>query len=131
MKPRHLFCIAAGACDTTTGLLLLLAPLAALRLMRIPAAPLEPVFVRFIGAFVFGVGFSYLRPFFDRDPARREARLAAMLDVTAFVRTAVGTFVAAAIVARALHPAWASVAATDLVLAAAQFTMLRRGVFHT
>lgn len=129
MKPRHGFCLAAGLCDMLTGLLLAAAPAATLRLMMIPQVPDDPVFVRFIGAFVFGVGASYLRPFLDRDRTRREMRFAAMLDVTAGLRLAVGGFVAVALLRGWLHPMWISVALTDLGLAATQVILLRRGAF--
>jgi hypothetical protein len=129
MKPRHVFCLAAGACDTLTGLLLMAAPVLTLRLMRIPGEPADPNLVRFIGAFVFGIGASYLRPFREPDAARREAQFAAMLDLTAWLRFAVGSFVAIAILRGWLVAAWATVAATDLGLAAAQSRMLRKGVF--
>ena len=129
MKPRHLFCIAAGLCDTLTGLMLVAAPLFTLRLMMIPGAVAEPVLIRFIGAFVFGIGFAYLRPFFDADPARRELRFAGMLDVTAGARLAVGTFVTVAVLTHGLHPMWTTVAVTDLGLAAVQIVLLKRGVF--
>ena len=129
MKPRHWFCLAAGGCDTLTGLLLVVAPLFTLRLMMIPGHEADPVLVRFIGAFVFGIGSSYLRPFLTRDPAAREARFAGMLDFTAGARVAVGSFVTVAVLAGALHPMWATVAVTDLGLAAVQIVMLRRGVF--
>ena len=129
MKPRHLFCVAAGACDTLTGLLLISAPAFTLRLMQIPDAPADAAYIRFIGAFVFAVGASYLRPFGDPDPARREARFAAMLDLTAWLRFAVGGFVSIAMLRGWLHPRWATVAMTDLALATAQVWMVRKGVF--
>lgn len=129
MKPRHLFCIAAGLCDTLTGLLLMVAPLFTLRLMMIPGEVAQPVLIRFIGAFVFGIGSAYLRPFLDADPASREQRCAGMLDVTAGARLAVGAFVTVAVLTGALHPMWATVAVTDLGLAAVQIVLLKRGVF--
>lgn len=120
-----LYCLAAGACDAATGLLLVAAPALTLRLMGISALPAEPIFLRFVGVFVGAVGLAYLYPFW-LDPARRLARLTGVLEMTALVRLLVGTFVAMSLVLGALALPWASVALTDLGLATAQLVLLGR-----
>src|SRR5690606_4992974 len=53
-------CLLAGGMDGASGLLLIFAPALALRLMGVPAIGGEAlIFIRFIGAFVFGVGMLY------------------------------------------------------------------------
>lgn len=120
-----LYSLAAGACDATTGLLLVAAPALTLQLMGISPAPAEPVFLRFLGVFVGAVGLAYLYPFL-LDPARRLARLAVMLEVTALVRLLVGVFVTACLLSGALALPWISVASTDLSLAIIQLVLLGR-----
>jgi hypothetical protein len=107
--------------------LLLAAPRLTLRLMGLAAAPAEPVYLRFIGAFVAGVGLTYLVPVLRPADARSDALLASALLFTAVVRAAVGTFVAVAVVGGWLSWPWSSVCATDLGLAALQLVLLARG----
>lgn len=116
-------CLIAGAVDTVTGALLMASPTLALGLMGVAPMPAEPIYLRFIGAFVAGVGISYVLPF--RDRPNRDVRLVAMLEMTAFVRFAVGGFVAVAVLCGALGPAWSTVAVTDLGLATAQVAIVR------
>lgn len=119
----RLFALAVGAMDASTGLLLVVAPLTVLRWMWIPTPPLEPIWLRFIGAFVAGVGTIYLYAL-----ARAGAGLLLpALELTAIVRASVGLFVGAAILLGALPAAWLTVAVTDLALAAFQLGMVRRG----
>jgi hypothetical protein len=117
------FCWLAGACDAATGFLLVAAPGLALRLMRVSPAPAEPIYLRFIGVFVGGVGVAYLYPWVV-ERSRRWLRVAAVLEITAGLRLAVGIFVLLSVASGALVPAWLVVAATDLGLAAAQILML-------
>lgn len=118
-----------GLCDASTGLLLMAAPLFTLRLMMIPELPAEPVYLRFIGAFVFGVGASYWLPYLKRkDLIERRQQIITTWQMTALVRTVVGGFVCLQVLSGALPLAWISVAATDLGLAAAQLIFLRRGI---
>ena len=56
----ELFQLAVGLMDSTTGLLLLFFPLGTLHLMRITQVPESGIFVSFVGAFVLGVGLTYL-----------------------------------------------------------------------
>lgn len=115
----------AGLSDAPTGLGLLLLPQFVFSALRLPA-PHDFTFVRFVGAFVFGVGLAYFLPFLRRDPAVRGARLVAVLEATAVVRTSIALYVTVAIARGALAPAWGFVAAFDAVLAALQFALLAR-----
>jgi len=120
-------CSLAGACDASTGLLLVAAPLIVLDLMGVAPAPAEPIYLRFIGVFVGGVGLAYLYPWIGAR-ARRRARVATVLEATAALRLAVGAFVLASVWARALPAAWLLVAATDVGVAVAQIGLLWRGL---
>jgi len=120
------YALLVGGMDTVTGLLLVASPALVLRLMLVPEPPAEPVWLRFIGGFVAGVGLTYLHPLVA-PASRRAALLAAALELTAIVRGSVGLVVAVSIARRALAPAWLSVALTDLALAAFQIALVRRG----
>ena len=121
------FAAAAGSCDALTGALLVAAPLFTLRLMGIDAFPAEPVYTRFIGIFVLAAGLSYFLPLAAPHPAARRTLLAAVFAVLALVRVCVAVFVAGAVAAGGLTPAWLSVSATDLVIAAVQVYALASG----
>lgn len=122
------YCALAGALDVTTGLALIAAPALVLDWMRVPQ-PADSVFVRFLGAFVLGVGASYWWPFATRHAERVAFRLSAVVQITALVRMSVGLFVTGAILGGALPLPWVSVAITDLALSASQILMIRNGVF--
>jgi len=141
-----LFAALAGSCDLATGLLLIASPLRTLSWMGIAAGGTgggdAVVYLRFIGAFVAGVGASYLYPLVlsalapvrtqarTQVPARaRPGRLPAVIEVTALVRAGVALFVTGAVISGALSPPWLSVAGTDAGLAALQLWMLARGMF--
>ena len=127
MKARafELYQRGAGVCDASTGLLLLFTPAAALRLMRIERLPSELVYMQFIGAFVFGVGLSYL--LFSRFPrnSAEAAAARAMWIMSAVLRIAVGGFVSVQVLTNTLEARWAIVAFVDLLLAAVQLANLR------
>jgi hypothetical protein len=117
--------------DTITGILLLAAPLLTLRLMRISGVPLEPVYLRWIGAFVLASGVMYVYPFLPRAGAiLRADRFQIVLEATTIIRVCVAATVWAAILARTLPAAWSSVGLTDAAIAAAQLCMIRHRVFH-
>lgn len=121
------YCLAAGSCDLLTGLLLVSAPHLTLGLMGIAVLPAEPIYLRFIGAFVGAVGAAYLYPFLLLQ--ERQSRLAVVLEVTALVRLAVGTFVGVGVLIGALAPPWLTVSLTDLLLALVQLFLLSRLLF--
>jgi hypothetical protein len=120
------YALAVGAMDTATGILLIAAPALTLRLMWIAQQPAEPVWLRFVGAFVTGVGLIYLYPL-AASGGRGPVLLAAALEFTAIVRGSVGLVVAASVVRGALPAAWLTVAITDLALAVFQAALVRRG----
>jgi hypothetical protein len=131
MKPNPIenlargLALGAGLLDFCTGLGLVLAPALTLRLMRAgPVGAEAEIYLRFTGVFVGLVGFSYLWGL-----AGGPARLRAVLMLTTWFRLAVGGFSAWAVAAGRLTPAWSSVPATDLLLAAAQAWLLWRGIF--
>ena len=116
----------AGACDTATGAGLLAAPSLVLRAMGVGSGPADPTLVRFVGAFVLGVGLAYLGVAL-RQP--RPGRARAVAEATVAIRASVGLFVTVALASGALPLPWISVPITDLGLAAAQVWLLARGWF--
>lgn len=119
--------LGAGGLDFCTGLGLVLAPALALKLMG--AAPLGAealVYLRWIGAFVAAVGFSYLWPLLRSNVAL----LRAALELTIWFRLAAGGYSGWAVATGALPLIWVSVPVTDFTLAAVQVWLLRRGVFR-
>ena len=119
--------LVSGGLDFCTGFGLVFAPALLLRLMDVPATGEEAtVYLRFIGTFVWAVGFSYLWAL-----ARRErALLRTTLELTVWFRLAVGGYSSFAIAHGWLSPLWLSVPAADFAFAAAQIWLLRRGVFR-
>ena len=117
----------AGAMDTATGLALVAAPAWVLGWMRVPAVPSDAqVWLRWVGAFVGGVGICYLVAL-----ARGGIeRLRAVLELTLVLRAAVGVFTAVSIAGGSLDPSWTSVPVTDLGLAALQGWWLVKGVWR-
>jgi hypothetical protein len=124
----YAMCALAGLMDATTGALLLAAPLWTLRLMGITVLPAEPLYQRWIGAFVCSVGCSYLFPFLLPSGPGRDRTAAGILTMATIVRIFIAVFSCAAIASGALEPAWLSVTATDGSLAVAQIIVLRRKV---
>jgi len=119
--------LGAGGLDLGTGLGLVVAPAFVLGLMGAVTPGAEAlVYLRWIGAFVAAVGFSYLWALGRRDVAL----LRHTLELTIWFRLAAGLYSAWAIATGRLPVAWASVPATDFALAAAQAWLLRRGVFR-
>jgi hypothetical protein len=118
-----------GLDESLTGLLLLVAPLWTLQLMGVQNLPTEPIYLRFIGAFVAGVGSAYLLPRLLPSPGLRRRRRT-VLEVTAWERLLVGLFALVAVLTGALSLPWWSVSLTDLGLAAFQLWLLRRFLSH-
>lgn len=121
-----LYCLLAGSCDGLTGLMLLTAPLFTLKLMGITPLPAEPIYMRWIGAFVFSVGSSYALPFLSTDPRTHHRRLMGVLELTAWIRICIGLFVAVGVVTQGLASGWTSVALTDGTLATVQLWLASR-----
>jgi hypothetical protein len=125
------FCILAGLCDGSTGIMLVLAPVFTLKLMGIAAIPAEPVYMQFIGAFVASVGFSYLFPFIAFRGERRDPALHGMLVTTTIIRLFIGTFTSVAIARGTLSSSWLTVPLSDFTIAAVQLFILKQKVFAT
>ena len=119
--------LAAGACDTVTGILLLAAPQSALRLMGVRhITESSYIFISFIGAFVLSVGLTYL--LFARSPGSdlQLGSVRAAWLITAVERLCAGGFVVIAVLSRGLEPAWFSITFVDLSLAVFQLVGLQK-----
>ena len=115
--------LGTGALDFGTGLGLVAAPAWTLLLMGVPVPSGEALlFVRFVGAFVWAVGASYL--WATMEPA---TRLRTVLGATIWFRVAAGAFTGAAVSHGNLAPGWLAVTATDWALVAAQLWLLAKG----
>lgn len=123
------FCWLAGLCDFSTGVMLVAAPDFTLRLMGIETLPVEPVFTRFIGAFVASVGFSYLFPFLCLRGVTRERCVEGMLVTTTIIRLFIAAFTGTAIARGWLAASWMTVPLSDLMIAAVQLVLLNQRVF--
>lgn len=119
-----LLLLCAGALDFCTGLALVSAPTLTLKLMgAAPVGAEAEVFLRWVGAFVAAVGASYLLAWRKGgDEAFR-----AVLASTVPFRLAAGLYSAWAVASGSLPAVWSSVPATDLLLAALQVWLLKRG----
>jgi len=121
----RLLALLAGAMDTTTGALLLAAPAFTLRLMGIGMAEGTSPLIRFVGAFVLGVGLSYFPPFLREGRQRCDAALRAVFVTTGIVRLSIGLFTGVAVITGTLPWPWLSVTVSDLTLAAVQALIVR------
>ena len=126
-----LYQLAAGLSDTSTGLLLLLAPAWTLHLLRVTHPPTPDIFTSFIGAFVLGVGLTYLWLLLRsvRGLATSATWQAQWRD-TALIRACVALFLLAAIATSRLEKAWLTVALADAALALVQAIGLQRNWLH-
>lgn len=125
-RAMRVYCLLAGLCDATTGLLLIAVPGELAARLGLEPKPAQPDYLAFSGVFVLTVGLSYLYPF-ALAAVRREARLAAALETTALARFAVAAFLTAAIAAGRFGTGWLPVLATDLSLAIFQTVWRLRG----
>jgi len=121
------FAAIAGAADFCTGSGLVVAPVMTLRLMGVPPPDGDLVFLRFLGAFVGAVGFSYLRALWRKCRTGNGALLHATFEITTLFRLAAGAVSTWLIVRGWLAPAWTSVPVTDFLLAGGQMWLLRQG----
>lgn len=126
----RVFSLAAGSMDAVTGLLLLAAPRFALNLFGAPApAEGDDILMRFIGAFVLGVGLAYFVALSTRDRLRSLTRLEGTWGATAAIRASIALFTAAAVASGDLGYSWLVVCASDAAVAAVQFRGLAAGWF--
>lgn len=121
----RLLALLAGAMDTTTGALLLAAPGFTLRLMGIEMADGGSPLVRFVGAFVLGVGLSYFPPFLREGRQRSDVALRSVFVTTGVIRLSIGLFTGAAVASGILVLPWISVTFSDLALATVQALIVR------
>ncbi len=117
----------AGASDTATGALLLVAPALTLHLMRLHTPDDAMVYVSFIGAFVFAVGLAYLYGAFLAAFNGCRRRLEMIWLLTAFTRASVAVFVIFQVLSSRLETGWLTVASADGALVLIQAVGLRRG----
>ncbi|BET68586.1 hypothetical protein ASA1KI_35040 [Opitutales bacterium ASA1] len=117
---------AVGAMDATTGVLLMLAPAWTVSLFGAELPVGDDVSMRFVGAFVCGVGLVYLWAAVGGNTRGRECRLGTVWRVTAIVRAVVCAFVTWAVLEGRLGMAWSVVALSDGLLAALQMLFVRR-----
>lgn len=118
----------AGLCDTSTGILLIAAPVFTLGLMGLAVIPQPVAFVRYVGVFVLSVGLTYFWAAI-RWPLTPRAHIAwsTQWKITALIRSLVALFVLWQIASKELELRWISVAFTDALFALVQIIGLRRG----
>ncbi len=118
----------AGLCDSTTGLLLIAAPVWTLHLMGLAIIPQPVAFVRYIGVFVFAVGLSYLWAAV-RWPLTAHAHIgwSTQWKITAMIRTLVAIFVLWQVMTAGIETKWITVAFSDGAFAIVQWIGLKKG----
>ena len=119
----------AGAMDTATGLLLILAPHFTLDLMQVPMEENSGALLGFIGAFVLANGSLYLWAWGISQHKSSWSVLSHAWLATAWIRLCVGITTTIFIMNGKLPPAWATVPASDLLLAGVQFYWIAAGRF--
>ena len=117
---RYPWTIAVGVMDTVTGLLLVIFPGWVMGLLGIPPQD-HPEFLSWVGVFVGSVGLSYALAI------RGGIAAETVWSFTALVRGATTVFLTAKMLGGAMPARWATVAATDAVVAAVQVIGLRAG----
>jgi hypothetical protein len=129
MKRRLLFLyqLLIGLSDSSTGLLLLVAPAFTLHLMRLHAAPDALPFLSYIGAFVLSVGLACLYGAALVSRPNFVPRLEVVWLLTAITRGIVAIFVLSRILNGTLESGWITVAASDGAFALLQATGLAKG----
>jgi len=115
--------LGAGAADFCSGLGLALVPAQVLSLMGLAVPGGEAlIWLRWVGAFVWAVGASYLLALV----LGGEARLRTLLELTIPFRFSAGIFGTVAIASGWLSLGWASVPVIDFALVIAQIWLLRK-----
>jgi len=129
-KYASVYAVLAGACDGLTGIMLMASPVFTLKLMGIGSTPSEPIYMQWIGAFVFSVGCAYFIPFFSSTPERRKRRMTGIFEFTAWIRIVIALFSGISIARGNLDQAWIAVTLTDITLAIIQLALLNMGAFR-
>ena len=122
--------LVAGLSDTSTGALLIAAPLFTLRMMGLVVPSDAMPFLSFIGAFVLAVGLAYLYGALLIRRTRGPSKLETVWLLTAMIRSSVAIFVVAAVLNGSLAPGWLTIAAFDGICVLIQARGLRRGWLH-
>ena len=120
-----------GTVDAVTGMLLMFLPEMTLGLMGINISYTDWVFIRFVGAFVFGVGTSYLFGFFAVLKRNNWEEMGFVWKITAWVRLVIFVFMSVSIMTGLLEPSWIAVPVTDGSVALLQgyWVFIRRSPF--
>ena len=122
-----LYQLLTGLSDTSTGILLIAAPVVTLRLMKLKAAEDTLPFLSYIGVFVLSVGIACLYGGWLAFRNASSDRLEVVWLLTAITRGLVALFVGVKIASGALEPGWLTVAVTDGAFALLQGVGLARG----
>lgn len=117
----------AGVSDTSTGALLIAAPIQAVGLMGLQVPEDSAPFISFIGAFVLAVGLSYLYGGLLVSRASGRSRLETVWLLTAIIRSSVAVFVLTQVLAGALQAGWLIIAGFDGACVFVQAVGLRKG----
>lgn len=117
-----LFQWAVGACDASTGVLLVFAPVWTLHLMGMKNIPNPADIISFVGIFVMAVGVSYF--LVNREDV---SGWKMQWKVTSLVRLSVACFLTWKILGANWEMLWATVLLTDLVIAGIQIFGLKNG----
>lgn len=117
-----------GAMDTASGFLMFVAPAFTIRLMGISES-YQDVLIRFIGAFVFGVGSLYLLALGWSKLTRSWQALRIVWMGTGWIRLCVGLGTSVFIMQGQLSIAWITVPLADLLTAAFQIATVLSGKF--
>ena len=129
MKDLYLLAyqLIAGASDTSTGALLIAAPVFTIRLMGLTVPRDATPFLSFIGAFVLAVGLSYLYGALLIRRSGGMPRLEAVWLLTAIIRSSVAIFILAAVLSGTLPAGWLTIAVFDGICVLIQARGLHRG----
>jgi hypothetical protein len=130
MKRRVLlgYQLLTGASDTSTGVLLIIAPSTTLYLMRLHVSLESLPFLSYVGIFVLSVGIACLYGawLLTTYPVLVQ-KLQTVWLLTAITRGLVAIYVVAKVFSGSLEPGWITVALTDGAFALLQAVGLARG----
>lgn len=122
LKFLKFWSIAVGSMDALTGLLLVVCPVAVLRLLGIAAPSSDALsYLSWMGVFVGTVGLSYTMALGER------ARGETVWMFTAMVRILVALFLTVKIISGSMPAAWAMVGVSDGFVGIVQIMILRAG----
>ena len=129
MKRRILlgYQVITGLSDTSTGVLLVIAPALTLHLMKLHSVPDALPFLSYVGIFVLSVGLACLYGATLTTPRVRTEKLEVVWLLTALTRAMVALFVLTKVVSGALEAGWITVAITDGLFASIQAFGLAKG----